>query len=60
MKVLADQAADEAARSGQPVALAAMTDADREIVRAHLRWRIDLVARSEGEGPERHVVVLPI
>ena len=37
-----------------------MSDADREIVRAHLRWRVDLVARSEGEGPERHIVVLPI
>ena len=41
-------------------AQATMTDEEREIVREHLRWRIDLAARSEGEGPERHVVVIPI
>ena len=60
LKVLADSAADEVVRSGRPVALPAMTDAEREIVRAHLRWRVDLVARSEGAGPERHLVVIPI
>lgn len=60
LKVLADRAADEVARSGRPAALPPMSDAEREIAREHLRWRVDLVARSEGEGPERHVVVLPI
>lgn len=60
VKVVADRAADEVARTGRPVALAAMPDAEREIVRAHLRWRVDLVARSEGEGAGRHIVVLPI
>ena len=60
VKVLADAAADEAVRSGRPVALPAMSDGEREMVRAHLRWRIDLAARSEGEGSERHVVVIPI
>jgi predicted RNA-binding protein Jag len=37
-----------------------MTEAERNIVRAHLRWRVDLVTRSEGEGPARHLVVIPI
>lgn len=60
MKVLADAAADEAVRSGRPVALSPMTDEERELVRERLRWRIDLAARSEGEGAERHVVVIPI
>ena len=60
VKVLADMAADEVARSGRPVALSPMTNEDRKIVREHLRWRIDLAARSEGEGRERHVVVIPI
>ena len=60
VKVLADKAAEEVVRSGQPVALSAMSDAEREIVRGHLRWRTHLVARSEGEDPERHVVVIPI
>lgn len=60
VKVLADSAADTVVRSGESVALPAMSDTDREIVREHLRWRTNLVARSEGEGPERHVVVIPI
>ena len=60
VRMLAGRAADEVVRSGESVALSAMTDEDREIVREHLRWRTDLVARSEGEGPERHVVVIPI
>ena len=60
VKVLAEMAADEVVRSGRPVALSAMTEKEREIVREHLRWRIDLAARSEGQGPERHVVVIPI
>ena len=60
VKVLADRAADEVVRSGQPVALPVMTGEEREIVREHLRWRIDLVARSEREEPERHVVIIPI
>jgi hypothetical protein len=60
LKLLADSAADEVVRSGRPVALPAMSDAERETVRAHLRWRADLVARSEGAGPRRHLVVIPI
>ena len=60
VKVLADRAADDVMRSGQHVALSPMTDTEREIVRNHLRWRLDLVARSEGEGSERHVVIFPL
>ena len=60
VKVLADMAADEAVRSGRPVALSPMTDDERAIVREQMRWRVDLAARSEGEGRERHVVVIPI
>ena len=60
VKVLADMAADEVVRSGRPVSLSPMTDEEREIVREHLRWRVDLAARSEGDGRGRHVVVIPI
>jgi len=60
VKVLADRAADEVVRSGQPFVLPAMADKEREIVRERLRWRTDLVARTEGQGTERHVVILPI
>lgn len=60
MKVVADRAAAEAMRSGHAVALPAILEGDRRIVRDHLRWRVDLVARSEGESPERYIVPLPI
>ena len=60
LKVLADRAADEVLRLGQPIALPAMSDKDREIVREYLRWRKDLVASSQGEGPERHITIIPI
>ena len=60
VKVLADRAADEVVRSGQASVLPAMNEKERQIVREHLRWRTDLVARSEGEGSERRVVLIPI
>jgi spoIIIJ-associated protein len=60
VRALAEQAADEAVRSGRPVALAAMDDEERGLARERLRWRTDVAVRSEGEGPERHLVVIPI
>lgn len=59
-KAIADRAAAEAVRSGRRVALTAMDDADRALVRDRLRWRHDLVTRTEGEGAARHLVVIPI
>ena len=55
----ADQAAGEAIGSGVPVALPAMTAADRRIVHDRLLVRIDVRVHAEGEDPERHLVVVP-
>ena len=55
----ADQAAAEALRFGRPVALDAMTASERKLCHEHLRDRDDLETYSEGEEPDRHLVVAP-
>ena len=55
----ADEAADEAVRAGEPVALDAMTAAERRLVHEYLRDREDVETHSEGEEPERRLVVAP-
>lgn len=55
----ADDAADEAIRFGRPVALDAMSAGERRIVHEHLRDRDDVETHSEGEEPERHLVITP-
>jgi spoIIIJ-associated protein len=56
----ADDAADEALRFERPVALDAMVASERKIVHEHLRERGDVETYSEGEEPERHLVVAPL
>ena len=55
----ADQAADSAVESGRPVALDAMTSSERRIVHEYLRDRGDVETHSEGNEPDRHLVVTP-
>ncbi len=55
----ADEAADEAVRFRRPVALDAMTASERKVVHERLRERGDVETRSEGEEPERHLVISP-
>ncbi len=55
----ADDAADEAVNSGRPVALDAMTAGERRLVHELLRDRADVDTYSEGEEPDRHLVVAP-
>lgn len=55
----ADQAAAEALRFDRPVALDAMTASERKLVHEHLRDRDDIETYSEGEEPERHLVIAP-
>jgi spoIIIJ-associated protein len=55
----ADDAADEALRFQRPVALDAMTPSERRIVHEHLRDREDVETHSEGDEPDRHLVVTP-
>lgn len=55
----ASDAADEAVRYGRPVALDAMTATERRIVHEFLRDRDDVETYSEGDEPDRHLVVAP-
>ena len=55
----AEDAADEALRFKRPVALDAMTASERRIVHEHLRDRDDVETHSEGDEPDRHLVVTP-
>ena len=56
----ADRAADQALRSGRSVALDAMTASERKLVHEYLRDRGDVETYSEGEEPDRHLVVAPL
>jgi spoIIIJ-associated protein len=56
----ADDAADEVLRSGEAVELAPMPSSERRVVHEHLRERGDVRTHSEGEEPERYLVVSPL
>src|SRR3954462_2347755 len=56
----ADQAAVDAERYGRPVALDAMTASERKHVHEYLRERGGVDTYSEGDEPERHLVVTPL
>lgn len=56
----ADEAADEALRYDREVSLDAMVASERKIVHEHLRERGDVETFSEGQEPDRHLVVAPL
>ena len=56
----ADEAADEAIREGRPVELDPMPASERRIVHEHLRERGGVETYSEGEEPDRYLVVAPL
>jgi spoIIIJ-associated protein len=56
----ADKAAAEALEFGRPVALDAMTAAERRLVHEYLRDHHEVETYSEGEEPSRHLVVAPV
>lgn len=55
----ADRAAHDAVRGARPVALDAMTASERKLVHEYLRDRDDVNTYSEGDEPDRHLVVAP-
>lgn len=55
----ADRAAHDALRSKRPVALDAMTASERKLVHEYLRDRGEVETYSEGDEPDRHLVVAP-
>ncbi len=56
----AEDAAEEALRVGGPVELDPMPAAERRVMHEHLRDRGDVRTHSEGEEPERYLVVSPL
>ncbi len=56
----ADEAASDAVRTARPVALDAMSATERKVVHEHLKDRDDVETYSEGNEPDRHLVVAPL
>lgn len=56
----ADEAADEALATGEPVALDAMNAVERRVVHEYLRDREGIETYSEGTEPDRYLVVAPL
>ena len=55
----ADEAADEALRTGRPIVFDPLPSWERRIVHEHLRDNADVETHSEGDEPDRYVVVSP-
>jgi spoIIIJ-associated protein len=60
LRLTAQVAAERVVESGDPFALSPMTPRERRIIHLALRDRTDLRTASEGRGPERRVVILPV
>ena len=56
----ADRAVSEALRFGRAVELEPMRPAERKVVHLYLRDRTDVDTHSEGDEPERRLVVTPV
>ena len=56
----ADRAADRALKAGKEIELEPMTPSERRVVHQHLKDRAGVETFSEGEEPERCVIVAPL
>jgi spoIIIJ-associated protein len=56
----ADRAVDLAVRDSRPVSLEAMSALERKVVHEYLRDRAGIETYSEGEEPDRRLVVAPV
>lgn len=56
----ADRAAERALTTGKEIELEPMTPTERRVVHQHLKDRAGLETFSEGDDPERRVVVAPL
>jgi spoIIIJ-associated protein len=59
LRAEADDAADDAVSSGAPVELDPLPPFERRIVHEYLRERGDVDTHSEGDEPERYLIVTP-
>ncbi len=60
LKATADQAAETAVHERRPVSLEAMSALERRVVHEHLKSRHDVETYSEGQEPDRRLVVAPV
>jgi spoIIIJ-associated protein len=60
LRAAADQAAEAAVHDRRPVALEAMSALERKVVHEHLKARHDVETYSEGQEPDRRLVVAPL
>jgi spoIIIJ-associated protein len=56
----ADRAAERALETGKEIELEAMTPSERRVVHQHLKDRAGIETFSEGDEPERCVIVAPL
>jgi spoIIIJ-associated protein len=56
----ADRAAERALKTGKEIELESMTPTERRVVHQHLKDRAGIETFSEGEEPERCVIVAPL
>ena len=59
LRAQADDAADEALSAGRPVELEPLPPFERRIVHEYMRERGDVDTHSEGEEPERYLIITP-
>ena len=60
LRAAADQAAEAAVHDRRSVALEAMSALERKVVHEHLKTRHDVETYSEGQEPDRRLVVAPL
>jgi spoIIIJ-associated protein len=60
LRAAGDQAAETAISDRRPVSLEAMTALERKVVHEHLKNRHDVETYSEGQEPDRRLVVAPL
>ncbi len=60
LRAEADDAADQAISTGRSVELDPLPASERRVVHEYLRERDDVETHSEGDEPERHLVVSPL
>ncbi len=60
LRAAADQAAETAVHDRRPVSLEAMNALERKVVHEHLKARHDVETYSEGQEPDRRLVVAPL
>jgi spoIIIJ-associated protein len=60
LRAAADQAAEAAIHDRRPVELEAMSALERKVVHEHLKGRHDVETYSQGQEPDRRLVVAPL